>query len=476
MAFPRGAGRGVVLGVVLLLTVAGPAAGDDDDNPSSHLARSTSEKLYNNIVLPARWPPAIALTNRSGTAEPWYTVPPGRPAAVRVDVGRQLFIDAFLVEQDATNGTITYHAPRLQLAPETRAGGGGLWYDSTAMEFKSFYECFSTKMEGDGALGPLCIATSTDGVRWQAEAQGHIVFNQSAFSRAVLLDELAAPAQRWKLAQVEFGPSNTTQDLRYQLYASPDGVRWSRQSSNMSSTGIGSPGDCSSAILNPFRNVTVLSSKATNVELGRYRKYAESREFSEQAFSAAPLVPWAAADVLDPRWLGSAFSGHVNHTSVAVPELYNLDAVAYESVMVGEFRIFRCKEHYEGCAVMYPNRTECVLHPKNKDCAALSHELADILLGFSRDGFSWSRTPAAQPVHAEGFELTSDRRFPFVGQDLGEKTAAILLTFPMFYPEPVLANHFVVHRKSVGNCKRCHQVVRTGTRKGLGRWLAGWRS
>ena len=152
--------------------------------------------------------------------------------------------------------------------------------------------------------------------------------------------------------------------------------------------------------------------------LGRHRKYAESGAFSEEAFGVAPLVPWAAADARDPRWLGDPFSGHVNHTAEHFPELYNLDAVAYESIMVGQFRIFRCKEHYQGCAVMY-NSTECALHPKNKGCAALSHELADILLGFSRDGFSWSRTPIAQPVPAEGFELTPDRRFPFIGQELG---------------------------------------------------------
>ena len=89
------------------------------------------------------------------------------------------------------------------------------------------------------------------------------------------------------------------------------------------------------------------------MSLGRHRNYAESRTFDEAAFGAAPLVPWVAADVLDPPWMGSAQSGHVNHTSAAVPELYALDGVAYESVMLGSFRIFRCKEHYAGCDAMY---------------------------------------------------------------------------------------------------------------------------
>ena len=379
-------------------------------------SRATPETLYNGIVLPTPWPPAdIALTHR--TVEPWYLRGDGHPSAVIVDVGRQLFVDSFLLEPTLTNATVTFHAPRLEQAPGARVGGGGLWFDSTARVFKSFFECSSAAIDGDGALGPVCLATSDDGVQWQAQP-ARMVLNSSAFSRAVLLDELAAPGQRWKMAQVELGPSKTTSDLRYQLYASGDGLTWSRQTSDLSRPGIGSPGDCSSAFCNPFRNVTVLSSKATDVTLGRHREYAESGVFFEEAFGAAPLVPWAAADARDPRWLGDPFSGHVNHTTEDFPELYNLDAVAYESIMLGQFRIFRCKEHYQGCAVMY-NSTACALHPKNKGCTALSHELADILLGFSRDGFSWSRTPIAQPVPAEGFELTADRRFPFVGQELG---------------------------------------------------------
>ena len=66
------------------------------------------------------------------------------------------------------------------------------------------------------------------------------------------------------------------------------------------------------------------------MSLGRHRNYAESRTFSEAAFGAAPLVPWVAADVLDPPWMGSELSGHVNinhtgrvkpidHTSAHVP-------------------------------------------------------------------------------------------------------------------------------------------------------------
>jgi hypothetical protein len=275
----------------------------------------------------------------------------------------------------------------------------------------------------------VCLATSEDGVSWRNvtdQAGGaRVVWDRPAFSRSILLDDEAAPAQRWRLLQIENPVAQKAiYPMFYQLYASPDGLTWTRQSADPASNGTGSPEDCSSAMFNPFRNVTVLSSKWTEKDLGRQRKYAEASTFSEDAFDQAPLVStggvsWAAADALDPSWLGATVSGGNDHAG-GRPELYNLDGVAYESLMLGSFRIFRCKEHYTGCAVMYPNRTECVLHPKNKDCHALSHELADILLGFSRDGFTFSRTPAAQPGGARsGIELSPDRRYPFVGQDIG---------------------------------------------------------
>ena len=120
-----------------------------------------------------------------------YTSPSGRPAAVIVDVGRQLFVDSFLLDRDETNATIVFHAPRLRRAPVgIKLGGGGLWWDASAKHFKSFFSCSKTHIMGDGALGPLCLSTSADGVRWQTKSQP--VWNRSAFSRTILLDEGAA--------------------------------------------------------------------------------------------------------------------------------------------------------------------------------------------------------------------------------------------------------------------------------------------
>lgn len=54
------------------------------------------------------------------------------------------------------------------------------------------------------------------------------------------------------------------------------------------------------------------------------------------------------------------------------PELYNFDAVAYESIMLGAFDIF--------------------LGPQNETCAATgTPKITEIHLGYSRDGFHWYR-------------------------------------------------------------------------------------
>ena len=173
---------------------------------------STAETLYNGIVLPAAWPPNRTLTNRTSLSAPWYTTAAGRPAVVAVDVGRQLFVDdGFLLDGRGSNGTTVFHAPTLaEAAPGTHVGGAGMWWDKEAGHFKNFFTCTqSFHIHGDGALGPVCLSTSTDGLTWRNQTTPagkapytNMVWSRPAFSRALLLDELAPPSQRWKLAQV----------------------------------------------------------------------------------------------------------------------------------------------------------------------------------------------------------------------------------------------------------------------------------
>ena len=50
--------------------------------------------MYNGIVLPDKWPPRIDAMFPGPTTTPYLKNP---PAAIRIDVGRQLFVDDFLV-------------------------------------------------------------------------------------------------------------------------------------------------------------------------------------------------------------------------------------------------------------------------------------------------------------------------------------------------------------------------------------------
>jgi hypothetical protein len=61
---------------------------------------------YNGIPAPETWPPKIQLT-RKPLAVPTYLLAP--PAVIPIDVGRQLFVDDFLVEN--TTLTRTHHLP-----------------------------------------------------------------------------------------------------------------------------------------------------------------------------------------------------------------------------------------------------------------------------------------------------------------------------------------------------------------------------
>jgi hypothetical protein len=90
-------------------------------------------------------------------------------------------------------------------------------------------------------------------------------------------------------------------------------------------------------------------------------------------------VHWVGADKLDPHHTDARFAD-------IEPQLYNLDASPYESIMIGQFSIWQ--------------------GPENDVCGDLNiQKRNDILLGFSRDGFHWDR-----PCRKRFISTTWDRR------------------------------------------------------------------
>ena len=334
--------------------------------PSAALQLGTPARdtLYNGIVLPTPWPP------RRGelpdvAMRPYYLIDP--PAPIAIDVGRQLFVDDFLIEESGLFRRFhqaTYHQINPVLAPErdwerrdpyaettaTPASpsamvfSDGVFYDPADRRFKLWYM--------GGYQQNCALAVSSDGVRWERPSFDvvpgtNIVHTQRRDSNTVWLDlDAREPAERYKMAAF------TLDGRRLRLSTSPDGIHWRARD------GGGPSGDRSTCFYNPFRDVWVFSLRAEHAAgLNRYRRYIESRDFATAQWRDGDPVMWTGADRHD----AARPDLHIT------PELYNLDAVAYESVLLGLFTMFRGER---------PEREK----PN------------DVCLGFSRDGFHWDRT------------------------------------------------------------------------------------
>lgn len=329
-----------------------------------HAQTARRETLYNGIVLPSPWPPR-RVPPAFAPEKPPYLI--ARPAVINIETGRQLFVDDFLIEESSLHRTFhraTYHAANPILAPtepwETRDPhaintkiqpsqsampfSDGVFFDHGDGLFKLFYMA--------GYQQATALATSRDGVSWQKPrlpivAGTNIVSPQPRDSSTVWLDHQAASRQsRYKMA------SYIGSEGSLRLSESADGVRWRTVGQT------GPCGDRSTFFRNPFRKQWTFSLRADDpAGIRRYRRYYESVDFANTRWSAGDPVSWVGADSADRR--------RAEYNAPA--ELYNLDAVAYESVMLGLFTIFRGEDK----AREKPN---------------------DICIGFSRDGFHWDRT------------------------------------------------------------------------------------
>jgi len=84
-------------------------------------ADNDGELLYNGIRLPHDWPPRddVKAASREVPPVPYLNTP---PAVIPIDVGRQLFVDDFLIEKTTLHRTF-HHAEKYEgnpiLKPET---------------------------------------------------------------------------------------------------------------------------------------------------------------------------------------------------------------------------------------------------------------------------------------------------------------------------------------------------------------------
>ncbi len=358
--------RAFLLALLCALQFTGPA----------HAQAPAGETLYNGIQLPAAWPPHPA-------AFPAYNPPPpyllDPPSVIPIDVGRQLFVDDFLIESTTMNRTFhqpVYHPSNPLVFPDRPWEGGyalaysdGVFYDPSDQLFKMWY------MAGD-LRDHTALAVSTE---WHHVGQARLRragWHQRRHTRigrdsnSVWLDHYEAdPSKRFKTAWWYGG---------MHISSSADGIHW-----GPTEFSSGTTGDRSTFFYNPFRRKWVFSLRSadsTSPELIDTRRYGRVRRYAEGATLAEAAQTWPGhlgEDTLInlPKWLSADVDDLPTRHPHFNPQLYNLDAAAYESLVVGFFTILTA------------------------DTAADRPKINEVSLGYSRDGFHFSR-PDRRPFFA----------------------------------------------------------------------------
>jgi hypothetical protein len=340
-------------------------------------AQSGGQTLYNGITLPEPWPPSQQPTQ----ADPVPTYITNPPAVIPIDLGRQLFVDDFLIQQTTmvqTQHQVIMYPPNPIIVPGPSdygylmPYGGGEWFDPADQLYKLWLYC------GGATLSGVCYEYSTDGKNWIRPTYPDvlvpgtdIVLNEGL---SVWMDLQDIPARKFKA--FEYVPNATYQVL---YYYSADGIHWT--STTDTQYPIPLVYDKTSFFWNPFRNVWVDSMKdyltlpaapTRAAYLTRARAYSESPDLMN-------WTPGEPADPSDPNllansyWTGPDVDDPPYVPGGVPPQLYNLDGIAYESLIVGMFSWF-----YPGPAEDDPNDLP-------------GPDIVEMGVGFSRDGFQWVR-------------------------------------------------------------------------------------
>ena len=350
---------------------------------------SFAQTLHNNIVLPDEWPPRYADPTQPQEMPVPYLKE--KPEVICINTGRQLFVDSFLIHK--TDLQPVYHAPNFyagnpvlkvdkkwELTPEgyeyAAPFSDGIWYDDKDKKFKMWY------LAGAGYVNQYkhslytCYAESTDGKHWvkpilDVVPGTNVVDTMNRDASTIWLDRNEKdPQKRWKFFNIEYKPDYI--QWQYVLKYSADGIHWSDAVAQS-----GAVSDRCTAFYNPFIDKWVLSMRHHNKVSWRSRAYLEHKD-PEEAVSLAHrlregvrdkhIVGWFTPDDKEKR--------HEKYPEVD-PGIYNFDAIAYESIILGFYSQWQGPENHIARSLLIPKRNE-------------------IMLGYSRDGFHFSR-PSHEP-------------------------------------------------------------------------------
>lgn len=363
-------------------------------------AQNVREVLYNGIEIPAEWPPRYSLP--AGASRMPLPYVDNRPEVIPINVGRQLFVDDFLVE--STDMVRVCHHARMyegnpvivgDRATDFRMDGklpmadpfsGGVWFDEKEGVFKVWYRAGEWSEHGKSGLY-TGYAISRDGKHWEKPDLDvvpgtNVCDTISHDSRAVWLDKQETdPDKRFKSIYVRCGKDHEKYDLRY----SADGIHWGETVALS-----GRVCDRSTVNYNPFRRKWIASIRvfAPMQPSIRCRAYAEDNDLESLIHRVhwfqneldfvrdSMLTCYTSIDRDEVLWFGID-EDELRHPDPTVgpfvlPAIYNFDATAYESVMVGEYSVWR--------------------GPENNVCSERGiQKLTEFCLGYSRDGFHYAR-------------------------------------------------------------------------------------
>ncbi len=336
-----------------------------------------SEELYNGIVLPAEWPPKGSSDETNEQMPVPYLDSP--PEHIPVDVGRQLFIDDFLI-QDTTMQRV-FHQPEKHLGnpivtPERDYEGSSVYLVGEPVLWDAREQLFKMWYSPAHWVAPRALLLSEHGLSWRrpeldAMPPTNIVMpHHERFAMcSILLDyKESDEATRFKA----YGWESRTDESHFNVFlSSPDGIYWREEGRWSDTFSL----DTTNVFFNPFRNKWVFNPKLRGHK-GRSRGYSEVDSFEGLVNGNAvrdSVVPWLRSDKRDDG------SDQLEQTSIA--QIYDLFATPYESIMIGAINVW--------------------YGPENDVCKEKQiPKLLQIQMGYSRDGFHWHR-PVREPfIHA----------------------------------------------------------------------------
>ena len=220
--------------------------------------------------------------------------------AIRIDVGRQLFVDDYLIL--IRRSSVTFHKPRIHeaspvLSPETplEMNNGycpvaspfqdGVFYDPKDRLYKIWYQA--------GWFDGTAYAYSEDGLKWIRPdlrievGTNRVLPRRDPYQRdgaGVWLDlETTNPAERLKMfvfsrkrpqTQFHYGElyAGPTESQGGTVFTSADGIHWTERQAT------GPCGDNTNFFYNPFRHTWFYSIRTMN-KRGRIRSYRECEDF-----------------------------------------------------------------------------------------------------------------------------------------------------------------------------------------------------